>query len=160
MFNNERDCISRVPTSSQVGDKVEQASALQEKKPRSRKDEKTSRQISPRIRMLGPTPYERLAFRDFKSSRQPSKWAPAGGRAVTMTGNTHEPGDNFVIGLRGRWCPTICPKIAYAYAVGPPVPLVLCSLRSFDLSRNPSLSMMGRQCVLLCTQQPSNPASR
>ena len=60
---------------------------------------------------------ERLALRDFTSSRQPPKWAPAGGRAVTMTGKSPEPVGINSHGLRGRWCPTICPKIAYANGV-------------------------------------------
>ena len=34
-------------------------------------------------------------FRDFTSSRQPPKWAPAGRRAVPMTGNARLPGRNF-----------------------------------------------------------------
>ena len=46
-----------------------------------------------------------------------SKWAPAGERAVIMTGHAREPGDNFC--HRALWAlvPGDCPKIAYANGV-------------------------------------------
>ena len=79
-----------------------------------------------------PLQTERLALRDFTSSRQPSKWAPAGGRAVTMTRKSPEPAGIFSNGLRGRWCPTICPKIAYMNGV--PRALKILSGRKNDTS--------------------------